>query len=227
MSELRNRYEHKEEAINELLGQFKDLYLLSDAGKEQTGLAHDTLAPIVIREARESDKSGQRALRILNGKVNDFAKDKTLLLDEADLEFVETGKEGMRLWTEMEQELVSLSDERRSKNRRQRKVRRILGTTAVAFILILGVVSVFSLIKQEMAQSEKGLTDLIALEHRVEDIQSIEGCPDEVLAEMKTIIDRFTSGNIISSFFIDNSQFVIFRKKHSLLGEDERNNCPK
>jgi hypothetical protein len=207
LEELRQRYEHQEEAINELLGQFKDLYLLSDAGKDQTGLAHDTLAPIVIREARESDKSGQRALRILNGKVNDFVQDKTLLLDEADLGFVEAGKEGMRLWSEMERELVDLSIEKRTKNRKQRRIRRVLATTAVTFILVLGVVSVFSLIKQEVAQSEKGLTDLISLEHRVEDIQAIEGCPDDVLIEMKTIIKRFTSGSIISRVFIDNSPF--------------------
>jgi hypothetical protein len=227
LEELRQRYEHQGEAINQLLGQFKDLYLLSDAGKDQTGLAHDTLAPIVIREARESDKSGQRALRILNGKVNDFVQDKTLLLDEADLSFVEAGKEGMRLWSEMERELVDLSIKKRTKNRKQRRIRQVLATTAVTFILVLGAVSVFSLIKQEVAQSEKGLTDLISLEHRVEDIQAIEGCPNDVLIDMKTIIDRFTSGSIISRVFIDNSPFEEFEVKFDTLENDDRNNCPK
>jgi len=102
VEELRARYEHQKDAIDELLAKFKDLYLLSDAGKAQTGLAHDTLAPIVIRDARESDKSGQRAFRILTGKINDFKQDKNFVLDEMDLEFVEKGKNGMRLWTEME-----------------------------------------------------------------------------------------------------------------------------
>jgi hypothetical protein len=149
---LRERYEHQAGEINALLDQFKQLYLLTDAGTAQTGLAHDTLAPIVIKEIRESDKSGQRALRILSSKVNDFQENNSLLLDETDLSFVEEGKDGMRLWSEMEVKLIQLSRAKRDKNQKQRKIRNILGIVAIAFIIGLGILSAFESIQANKAK---------------------------------------------------------------------------
>jgi hypothetical protein len=152
VEQLRQRYNHKVNEIDSLLDKFKQLYLLTDAGTAQTGLAHDTLAPIVIKEIRESDKSGQRALRILSSKVNDFKQNDSLILDETDLAFVEDGKNGMRLWSEVEKELIKRSTERRTKNQKQRKIRNILGIVAIAFIVGLGVFSIF---EAKKAKNEK------------------------------------------------------------------------
>ena len=170
---LRQRYEHKSSEINDLLDQFKGLYLLTDAGTAQTGLAHDTLAPIVIKEIRKSDKPGQRALRILSSKVNDFQQDDSLLLDETDLKFVEQGKNGMRLWSEVEKELIERSDKRRAKNRKQRKVRSILAIVAIAFIIGLGIFSAFETVQAKESTKKANLAKIEA-QDRTEEAKKSE-----------------------------------------------------
>jgi hypothetical protein len=138
---LRERYQHQSNEIDELLTQFKELYLLTDAGAKQTGLAHDTLAPIIIKEIRNSDKSGQRALRILTGKANEFKADKRNLLDNTDLKLVEDGEKGMRLWSSLEEELIEASQKRRKKQKALRRNLVVLGIIAVLIISGLGLFS--------------------------------------------------------------------------------------
>ena len=147
---LRERYQHQSNEIDELLTQFKELYLLTDAGAKKTGLAHDTLAPIVIKEIRNSDKSGQRALRILTGKANEFKDNKENLLDNTDLKLVEDGEKGMRLWSSLEKELVKASQKRRAK---QKALRRNLIITGIAAVLAIIGLSFWSY--QESLKAKK------------------------------------------------------------------------
>ncbi|MGB0861815.1 MAG: hypothetical protein ACPGXZ_02810 [Saprospiraceae bacterium] len=207
IDKLRERYEHQGDIVDELVKKFKELYLLTDAGAAQTGLAHDTLAPIVIKETRGSDKSGQRALRILTNKVSGFENDETLLLDEMDLQFVEEGKEGMRLWSQLEQDLVKASAERRDKNERQRKMRMIMAAVAVGFILLLGVFSTISLIGQKKAEYKEKLTQFEKLLLRSEDILAVEGCAADIFEDMETILDNYSSNSgVINSLFIGGDE---------------------
>ena len=225
VDELRQRYEHQKEAIDELLAKFKDLYLLSDAGRNQTGLAHDTLAPIIIRESRESDKSGQRAMRILNGKINDFEKDNTHLLDETDLSFVEAGENGMRLWTEMEQQLVNLSGERRDKIKRQRKIRLIVGTIAVVIIMFMGVVAMISLVGQTVAQAQEKLIKLEELERRVQNISQVESCPTGLIDEAFGILNKFDKNNLLTRISVSDeklNEFEEYEKTFKEIVKDKR-----
>lgn len=69
--DLLARYDLAEASIATLLQSLQDLSLLNRLDAETTILAHDTLAPVVIREYNLSDAPGQRAARILQNKVSD------------------------------------------------------------------------------------------------------------------------------------------------------------
>lgn len=159
VDKIKAQYKHQTEVIDELLDKLKQLYLLTDVGFKKTGLSHDTLAPIVNVEIRESDKAGQRAYRTLTSNALEFEDDETNLMDAGDLELVENGKSGMRLWTDLEENLVQASRKRRN---RQRAFRRnlILGAVAV-FLIVIGQ-SIFSYIQSIDAESSffhsQGLT---------------------------------------------------------------------
>ncbi|MCB0289116.1 MAG: DUF1566 domain-containing protein [Calditrichaeota bacterium] len=71
--EIEAAYGDRPALIAELLEQCRSLYLLTGRyPDEPTRLAHDTLAPVVIRAFQDSDRPGQRAARILNVKVREI-----------------------------------------------------------------------------------------------------------------------------------------------------------
>lgn len=142
LEEIRKLYQHQEEGLNQLLSYLKDLYLLTEVNHTNTGLTHDALAPIVQREIKDSDKPGQRALRILTAKMPEYQySPETVCIDEEDLILVERGAGGMRLWTLKERELIEKSRERRAKLEGERARNRRLKTAAVAIIGLLAIVS--------------------------------------------------------------------------------------
>ncbi len=139
LDEIRQRYGENEERLNQiadLLNEFKHLYLLIEAGSLRTGLAHDTLAPLVRQRFKNSDKMGQRASLILENKVRNYEIDQDSLLDKEDLAVVEQGTNGMRLWTSKEAELVKKSQAKRAKERQKNKLIRITGVFALLIILL-------------------------------------------------------------------------------------------
>jgi hypothetical protein len=78
---LLSRYDLESSELVSLVSQLEHLSLLNciDSGQGDpagenytTILAHDTLAPVVIREFTVSDAPGQRAVRILNNKLSDI-----------------------------------------------------------------------------------------------------------------------------------------------------------
>jgi WD40 repeat protein len=106
--------------------------LLADAGLRGTGpdarptrtLAHDTLAPLVRRLAGRSDLPGQRARRILEGRFREWADAPAAAgrtLDDADLATVESGRDGMRAWTDAEEALVAASRDARARCEEERR----------------------------------------------------------------------------------------------------------
>lgn len=136
LSEIQARYAHRQDVLDDLVSKLKELYLLTDAGAGMTGLAHDTLAPLVKQMIRNSDQPGHRALRIIQQKTPEYVKDHENVIDEADLKIVEAGYLGMRMWSDTERELVEASRKKRVKAARFRKNLRRLAVLAVLLILM-------------------------------------------------------------------------------------------
>jgi WD40 repeat protein len=140
--EIDKEYKNKAEAATEIVAQGKALYLLSDSQREQAGpnascLAHDTLAPLVRKQFNQSDKPGQRALRILENRSTDWQEDRQgTPLDDADLLVVEKGEQGMRDWHPDELNLVKASREGRRRRKRKRQILLWSGIAAVIAIIV-------------------------------------------------------------------------------------------
>jgi len=122
-------------------------------------------------------------------------------------------------------ELITHSKEKRDKNRRQRRMRMILGIVAVTFIVGLGFFSTISLIGEQQAQAQKSKTEFALLQPRVEAIQKVKGCPKEVLKEMEIIISKFSSDNFINRVFIDQNMFEEEEALYEKLKKSANNNC--
>jgi len=151
LEEIKKRYGNRAE-IFDLLLVCKDLYLLTNRGENIIGLAHDTLAPLIQNEYKNSDRAGQRAARILESKVVDFIDNKKILLDETDLNLVETGQKGMRTWTKDELQLIELSRKRRNK---KVFLRRVL---IFSFFMVTGVIAIlgiFAMNEREKAEMRR------------------------------------------------------------------------
>ena len=113
LTELQQAYSHRREILEPLLVECKRLYLLTDGQEKQNAsirLAHDILAPVIMREYQNSDKPGQRAARVLSSKLSNYRADEALL-DDADLKTVENGCAGMRHLTVDEENLIARSRE--------------------------------------------------------------------------------------------------------------------
>jgi Novel STAND NTPase 1/Protein of unknown function (DUF1566)/CHAT domain len=120
-TELQQSYGHRQDVLDALLVKCKRLYLLTDDQQKQnasTRLAHDILAPVIMREYQNSDKPGQRAARVLSSKLSNY-KAEEALLDDADLKTVENGRSGMRRLSDDEESLIARSREEQANRERQ------------------------------------------------------------------------------------------------------------
>jgi hypothetical protein len=120
-TELQQAYSHRQDILDALLIKCKGLYLLTDGQQKQnssTRLAHDILAPVIMREFQNSDKPGQRSARVLSSKLSNYRAGEALL-DDADLKTVENGRTGMRHLTNDEQSLIARSREEQASRERQ------------------------------------------------------------------------------------------------------------
>lgn len=139
IEEIRQTYPHRGDKIDELVKQLKHLYLLTDTRyRNKISLAHDTLAPMVIKEYHDSDKPGQRASRIIEARLEDFKKNPgQVWLNETDLMIVEQGKKGMKMLSAAEEEFLEKSRERKKRRQRQIKRYKTIRTTSIIFISLL------------------------------------------------------------------------------------------
>ena len=146
IEEMQQTYKHYGVTIDELVKKLKELYLLTDTNhsKNETSLAHDTLAPVIIKEYNDSDKPGQRAARILAAKIEDFKKNpRDIWLNEADLLIVDQGKDGMRALTNKEGELLEESRKRKLQQERQIKRIKMVRTVSVILIVIAALIALW------------------------------------------------------------------------------------
>ena len=106
-TDLLQRYPHQKEILPDLLKALAEHYLLSpyrnERGEPCYSLCHDTLAPVVLQEYRESELPGQRAQRILESKQQDIAQGNTYFKDADDIAALEAGRPFMRAWTTQEE----------------------------------------------------------------------------------------------------------------------------
>jgi WD40 repeat protein len=140
IEEIRQAYSHTRDKIDDLVKQLKQRYLLTDTqdDKKETTLAHDTLAPVVIKEYNESDKPGQQASRIIAARIEDFKKNPgEVWLNEADLKMTERGRRGMRVLDDEEKKLLERSGEREERRQRQMKKNKMVGRILMISILLL------------------------------------------------------------------------------------------
>lgn len=182
MTQLRMVYQHQNDLLDELINEFKQHYLLSDTELQHTALAHDTLAPIVHRQMRDSDKPGQRALRILETKVIDFIKnpDETII-EEEDLGAVEEGKNGMRTWMPIEEELIEKSRDHRAALQAYRLRNKRIRLFAVVAITLLGGLATWLWLQSEK-RARVIANDALFNEGRLEALDD----PVKGLAKMRT-----------------------------------------
>ena len=144
IEQLRQLYEHRNDILEALIQQFEQLYLLTRLDGGRIALAHDTLAPVIQNEMRQSDRPGQRALRLLETKILDFERNGTAtVLEEDDLALVENGQNGMRMWLPKEIELIEKSRKRRTENEKRRRQTRFLLRGAAATVCVLAIVASF------------------------------------------------------------------------------------
>jgi len=163
LADLEQTYSHRLDVLPALVQQCQDLYLLVDPAKNQPGqppasrLTHDTLAPHVRKRFDESNAPGQRARRILDGRVVEWRNgaDGTIL-DDIDLATIETGADGMRAWNTAEINMIDASREHRRRRAKQRRVQRALGIGAMALIVVVLAIAAFfaqrSIISQQSAE---------------------------------------------------------------------------
>lgn len=148
INEIRQRYQHRSDIIDDLIKQLKHLYLLTDThdNKNEITLAHDTLAPIIIKKYNDSDKPGQRAARLIAARIGDFKKKPDeVWLNGIDLDIIESGKKGMRKLSSKEEELLEESKNKiavtKIKENKFKIIRRSLFILLILFVIFIAVVT--------------------------------------------------------------------------------------
>lgn len=135
-------YGDRQELVNSLVRQCKELYLLTGADPAGTYLGHNLLALVVIRHYSVSLSPGQQAARILNSKTGEAASpDKSSWLNEADLEDVEKGLPGMRSLNENEENLLAYSRIKKAEAEKERKRNRIIKRVLVSIVALFGIIA--------------------------------------------------------------------------------------
>lgn len=185
LQELQNLYQHQADILDDLIARFQELYLLTGTDERRFTLGHDTLAPIVQREIHESDRPGQRALRILEAKAADFAQNpEETVIEEDDLALVERGENGMRRWTVQEQALIKKSRERRARLQAERRRNRLMLAGLAVLVALFGVASFF-LWQRTLKQKNDIAADLLFNRGELE----VAGNPTVGIEKMKDAYD--------------------------------------
>jgi hypothetical protein len=156
--------------IVSILEALKRVNLLTESvggsGQSQTRLAHDTLAPVIRDRFRRSAHPGQRARRLLEARMADWAAPAAgRPLDEGDLALVKAGRAGMRALTGDERHVLDASDLAARKAKRRRR--------STTFATWFGVVLVGSIVYVNYDQTKQMEAQKVA-QGRVEALASVE-----------------------------------------------------
>jgi WD40 repeat protein len=128
--------------VNTLLKQCKELFLLTGAPNDGSNLGHNLLAQVVIRHYSVSLSPGQQAARILNARTVETSAPATAnWLNEADLESVENGIEGMRSLSAEEKTLLELSRAKKIQAQQDRKRNRVIRIALVSVVAVFAALA--------------------------------------------------------------------------------------
>jgi WD40 repeat protein len=197
--ELLHTYAHRPDDIVILVSECEQLFLLVDAAPDQQGqyqatrLSHDTLAPLVRVRYDQSERVGQRACRIIEGRAAEFKEDeKENLIEGSALALVELGLAGMRALKPREEKLLEAS-------RRQHKKRALKrGLLLTTYAILLGAIILSSAYawRESLHASER--EELSQLRHTTDLVQywlSVEPVNGLVLAIAALGDSREASGS--------------------------------
>ena len=144
-------YTGREDIVNLLVKECKNHFLLSSGPSDSTSLGHNLLAQVVIRHYSISLSPGQQAARILNARTTDFIKDsdlpgsinssKATWLNEADLEVVEKGMNGMRSLNHDEQRLLELSRSKKIQAQKDKQRNRVIRIALVSVVAVFAALA--------------------------------------------------------------------------------------
>lgn len=184
LDELLTTYKHRAADIPPLLQELQDLFLLSDSSpddsRKATRLCHDTLAVVVRQRYVSSIHPGQRARRIIEGRVDDWVEGSAIgLLDDGSLETVEGGAAGMRRLRPKEEKLIEASRALQRERREQRKWLKIAGALAAALILAAAVTAGVEWRSANRTAQEEHKQEVIAKSEAQEAIQQKKKAEDE------------------------------------------------
>jgi WD40 repeat protein len=160
--EILSLYSHIKD-IDTLLTSLKDLYLITEElnsiNNDRLRLGHDSLGSLINEKYHSSPCFGQKARIILENRIQNTEKDpdENLIyspLDETDLDIVEKGEKGMRVFTTQEQELVKLSAIKRANAKKRRRVVLAIFGITICVIISLGVIAFIQYGKTQKAYQE-------------------------------------------------------------------------
>jgi hypothetical protein len=155
--ELNERYKHRDD-LDQVLHILQELYLLAQYRPGVTGLAHDTLGPLIQKYFINSLRAGQRATRIMQNKIGDFEKDNRIFLDKTDLAIVEAGLLGMHYLSDTEKKLVRRSRKKRSWRQFWRY------STLAIFAVTFVVIAILGRMNERNAQKARRQADSLQVE---------------------------------------------------------------
>jgi len=135
-------YSDKPEIVPALVKKCEALFLLTSAPSDATSLGHNLLAQVVIRHYSISLSPGQQAARILNARTGETSETEIATwLNEADLEAVEKGMQGMRSLSMEEKGLVEFSRVKKVQAQRDRKRNRMIRGALVSVVAIFAALA--------------------------------------------------------------------------------------
>jgi WD40 repeat protein len=132
-------YGDRREMVNALVAKCKTLFLLSVTPSDSTALGHNLLAQVVIRHYSISLSPGQQASRILSARTGETMMNSWL--NEADLEVVEKGKQGMRSLSNEELVLLEYSRAKKLQALKDRKRNRAIRIALVSVVVVFAALA--------------------------------------------------------------------------------------
>lgn len=135
---LKEYYKKRMKTIDRLIDKCIEFSLLLRIDKNNTVLAHDILAPVVIREFNISDRPGQKAMRVLANRRSGWLDGKTgEILDEQDLNILEAGVKGRRHLNADEKRMLAASKKAQQQRLRQLQRLMLAGIVLITFVIYL------------------------------------------------------------------------------------------
>ncbi len=193
---LTTYYGKRLKTIDELIDKCIEHNLLLRIDKNNTILAHDILAPVIIREFNISDRPGQKAMRVLANRSSGWQEGKTgELLDEQDINILEAGAAGRRDLDGDEKRMLAAS--KKAQQQRMRQMQRLM---AAGIVLITFVI--YLLFRMDLfAKLDTIVKDFMLQPH----------------SDLVTVAIDDTTANSLQLAPLRGENFLAFRKHHATL----------